>query len=190
MPRALVVELASTLLRRFEGLELAAYADPASRMGVWLKLHKGQAYTGPLDDGKPWTIGYGATGPDINPGVVWTRAQAEADLARRVGVLVDRVGALVKRPTADGAVAALVSLAYNIGCPKPCLAPPPGEVECGVCRFRRSSTLRLLNDGSLRAAGDAFLLWDKAQGSVNAGLLKRRTAERLAFLTALGVSSS
>lgn len=49
-------------LRRDEGLRLQAYPDPISR-------------------GEPWTIGYGHTGPEVVPGLVWTEAQAEAALA-------------------------------------------------------------------------------------------------------------
>jgi len=48
-------------LKEDEGLRLNAYPDP-------------------LSGGDPWTIGYGATGPDIKRGTVWTQAQAEKRL--------------------------------------------------------------------------------------------------------------
>jgi lysozyme len=47
--------------RRDEGLRLIAYPDPVS-------------------GGAPWTIGYGHTGREVHPGLVWTQAQAEAAL--------------------------------------------------------------------------------------------------------------
>lgn len=46
-------------LKKDEGLRLKAYQDT---VGVW-------------------TIGYGHTGPEVKPGLVWTEAQAEAALA-------------------------------------------------------------------------------------------------------------
>lgn len=59
-----------TDLMRDEGLRLRAYPDPISPTG------------------HPWTIGYGHTGPEVKPGLVWTHAQAraalEADIAEHV----------------------------------------------------------------------------------------------------------
>lgn len=48
-------------LMRDEGLRLEAYPDP-------------------LTGGHPWTIGYGHTGLEVHPGLVWTEAQAEQQL--------------------------------------------------------------------------------------------------------------
>jgi len=42
-----------------------------------LRLH---AYPDPDTGAEPWTIGYGCTGADIGPGLVWTLAQAQAAL--------------------------------------------------------------------------------------------------------------
>ena len=42
------------------------------------------AYPDPLSGGDPWTIGYGATGPSIGPGTVWTQERADADLESRL----------------------------------------------------------------------------------------------------------
>ena len=61
---------------------------------------------------------------------------------------------------------ALVCLIYNIG----------GEA------FRTSTVLRLLNQEDYSGAANAFLMWNKAGGKVNAGLVNRRTAERALFL--------
>ena len=43
------------LIKRFEGMKLASYQCPAGK----------------------WTIGYGHTGPDVQPGQTITAAQAE-----------------------------------------------------------------------------------------------------------------
>lgn len=48
-------------LRRDEALRLAAYPDP-------------------LTHAAPWTIGYGHTGREVHPGLVWTQAESEAAL--------------------------------------------------------------------------------------------------------------
>ena len=51
----------------FESLKLRAYPDPAT-------------------GGKPWTIGYGHTGPDVYPGLAISQTRADqlldADLAK------------------------------------------------------------------------------------------------------------
>lgn len=52
-----------------------------------LKLDEGcelHAYPDPISGGEPYTIGYGCTGAGIGPGVVWTQAQADAELVTRV----------------------------------------------------------------------------------------------------------
>lgn len=45
-----------------------------------------EAYPDPGTGGAPWTIGWGATGADVRPGIVWTKEQCdrrlEADIAR------------------------------------------------------------------------------------------------------------
>jgi lysozyme len=144
------VTLACALIRRFEGLRLTAYPDPAS-------------------GGDPWTVGYGATGPEIRPGTVWTREQAEADLAARVAVLCREVRALVKVPLPDASTAALVSFAYNVG----------------VGALAGSRLLSRLNAGDTAGAANQFPRWNKAAGRVNPGLVKRRAEERKAFLAGL-----
>lgn len=43
---------------------------------------KFQAYPDPGTGGAPWTIGWGATGPGIASGTVWSQAECDARLAR------------------------------------------------------------------------------------------------------------
>lgn len=87
--------IATALCKRFEGLRLEAYPDPAT-------------------GGDPWTIGYGATGPGIHDGVKWTEAQADADLTTRLAKLVRNIEATVPNALPHQ-VGAAASLAYNIG---------------------------------------------------------------------------
>lgn len=87
-------ERARTLIKLSEGLRLTAYLCPA---GVW-------------------TIGYGATGPGIRKGMVWTLEQAEARFLRDVAEVESQVRFLLAgKPCTQGQFDALVSFAYNVG---------------------------------------------------------------------------
>lgn len=123
-----------------------------------------------------WTIGYGTTamaGVGIVPaaGMVITEAQAEGYLMAAVNKFGAEIEPLLKRLATENQFGAMVSLAYNIG--------PAG--------FKRSSVLRRFNEGDDRLAGAAFLMWNKAGGRVLAGLVRRREAERVLFMS--GASS-
>lgn len=129
------------LIKSFEGLELEAYPDPATR-------------------GEPWTIGWGHTGPEVTPGMVITREEAD----RLFDADTDRFEAAVERlaPVAtDNQFAAMVSLAYNVG----------------TGNFERSTLLRLHNAGDHAGAADQFVRWNRANGQVMRGLTRRRLAE-------------
>ncbi len=88
------LQLAITLIARFEGCRLRAYRDI---VGVW-------------------TIGYGET-LGVHEGLVWNRQQADEQLRRRVEqfmlAVLARCPALATMP--PGRLAACTSLAYNIG---------------------------------------------------------------------------
>lgn len=136
------------LIRRFEGCKLEAYPDPGT-------------------GGEPWTIGYGATGPGIEPGVVWTQEQAEERLAEDVQRFADAVARALTVDVSDNEFAAMVCLAFNIG----------------AGAFRKSTLLRLVNDGHFEAAAEQFERWNRAGGREMAGLTRRRQAERALFET-------
>lgn len=125
-----------------EGCKLTAYPDPAS-------------------GGDPWTIGYGATGPDIHAGLVWTQEQAvdrlHTDLMR-FGAAVD---GLVKVEMSPWQKAALVDFAYNLG----------------AGALASSTLLKLLNAGDMQGAAMQFNVWVKASGKIMPGLVTRRQRE-------------
>lgn len=115
---------ARALLESLEGCKLTAYTDEA---GVW-------------------TIGYGHTGPDVQPGLVWTPSQAELALARDLGSFISGVERLVQpAPLNDNQFSALVIFTYNIG----------------LAAFAASSALRYIRQRSLSYVPSAMLLWDK-----------------------------
>ena len=135
---------AIALVKNAEGLYLKSYQCPA---GVW-------------------TCGYGATGPDIGPGMTWTRKQAEDRLASDLNEFSDGVERLLTAQTSDAQFGAMVSLAFNIG----------------INGFKGSTVLRKHNAGDHAGAAAAFGLWNKGGGRVLPGLVKRRAAEAALYL--------
>ena len=136
------------LIKRFEGC--------ARRRGDGMI----EAYPDPGSGGVPWTIGWGATGPGINPGTVWSQEQCDARLARDL----ERYAAEVARaiglaPTSQQQFDALTSFHYNTGA------------------LPRSTLLRRHRTGDFAGAAAEFARWKHAGGRVLAGLVRRRAAE-------------
>jgi len=134
------------LIKKYEGCRLQAYPDPAT-------------------GGDPWTIGYGCTGSDIRPGLVWTQDQANQELLKRLNILVSELNNLITDTLTDNQFNAVISLVYNIG----------------IGAFEKSTLLKLINLGSYAKANAEFVKWDKARGTENRGLLARRQAEQRLF---------
>lgn len=136
------------LLKRFEGLELEAYQDIA---GIW-------------------TIGYGHTGPDVQPGMKISEREAEELLKRDLKPREEAVARLVSVPLNQNEFDALVSFVYNVG----------------IEAFKGSTARRRLNAKDRVGAAEALTWWNKATvgGVLRAvtGLTRRRAAERALFL--------
>jgi lysozyme len=147
------LQMAMDLAKEFEGCQLEAYPDPEYG---W----------------KVATVGYGATGPAIVQGTVWTQAQADADLQYRMNGVGAHLDTLIKVPVSDEQKAAMCSLEYNIG----------------IGAFERSTLLAMLNVGHVQGAADQFPVWNKSNGVVLDGLVKRRDAERALFLLGSNLS--
>jgi len=139
------------LIKPFEGLakrlpdgRVTAYPDPGTR-------------------GHPWTIGWGATGPEIQPGTIWTIEQCEDALDHHITYFY--VGLCKLSPTFPNAfprrIAAVTSWAYN----------------CGLGNYRVSTFKRRVDAGDWDGAADQCMLWNKAAGRVLPGLTRRRAAE-------------
>lgn len=125
-----------------------------------------------------WTIGYGTTasaGVGITPveGMTISKEDAEKYLDQSIKKFAEKIAPLITAPINENEFGAFVSLAYNIG---------PGA-------FKKSSALRHFNGGDKAKAADAMLLWNKAGGKVLNGLKRRREAERMLFLTPVGIKS-
>ena len=112
------------------------------------------------------TIGYGHTA-GVVIGDTCNEQQAQAWLYQDLYTADVAVNKAVTVCLTQNQFDALVSLAFNIG----------------AYAFAHSTLVRILNAGSVQAAADQFLVWDKTNGQTNPGLLRRRNAERTLFLT-------
>ena len=119
-----------------------------------------EAYPDPGTGGAPWTIGWGATGPDIGPNTVWTREQCDARLLRDVARhAADVERALDGSPASQAQFDALVSFHYNTGA------------------IATATLTRRHRAGDFAGAAEEFARWKFAGGRVLNGLVRRRAAE-------------
>ena len=119
-----------------------------------------QAYPDPGTGGAPWTIGWGATGAGIRPGVAWTQAQCddrlERDLERYARDVSCAIGAAATTPNQFDA---LVSFHYNTG-----------AIATATLTKRHKA-------GRFAEAETEFGKWVHAGGKRLPGLVCRRAAE-------------
>ena len=139
----------------FESCKLKAYPDPGSK------------------NGEPWTIGWGHTGPEVKPGLVWTQEQADAAFLVDMARFERAVTELVKVPLLQGHFDALVLFAYNVG----------------RKALETSTLLRKLNAGDYDGAALEFRRWNKNDGKVMRGLTRKRSAEECLFMGMGGAAS-
>ena len=112
-----------------------------------------------------WTIGYGHT-KDVQEGDKWTEEKADFMLWRELDDEYEHyVNSLVTVPMNQSQFDSLVSWTYNLG---------PNNLK-------RSSMLRVLNEGKYDEVPAQMKRWNKAKGKVLAGLTRRREAEALMF---------
>lgn len=126
--------------KHWEGCKLTAYWD---------------------EKGKVWTVGYGATGPHIVEGTVWTQDQADQDLKARLSIIGDEIDGAIIMSLNDNEKAALVDFTYNEG----------------IGNFLRSSVRSELNAGNPKVAMVCLCWYNKSSGSYVQGLENRREDE-------------
>lgn len=112
------------------------------------------------------TIGYGHT-RDVRQGDVITEATADKMLADDLASFELTVNTAIKRPMTQSQFDAMVSLAFNIG----------GGA------FAQSTLVKKFNAGDVQGAADEFLRWKFIDKEPSNGLLRRRKAERVVFLS-------
>lgn len=120
-----------------------------------------------LDSGGIWTIGWGHTGPEVSDGLVWTQAQADAQLERDVQGAALAVIKTLDVAIGQNAFDALVCFVFNVG----------ANAEA------HSTLLKLVNASYTGAASAEFERWDHVKGVEIPGLKTRRLAEKALFLT-------
>jgi len=111
-------------------------------------------------NGVPWTIGYGST-KGVTKGMKISAEEAEARLRDDLTHAENTVSRLVTMPLNDNQFGALVSFVFNIG----------------AGAFEQSTLLSVLNQGKYEAVPAQLARWNKNDGSVMAGLTKRRAEE-------------
>lgn len=120
------------------------------------------------DQGGIWTIGWGKTAPWIVEGLTCTQEQADNWLIQDVAAVSGAVTRMIEGAAlSNNQFSAIVSLTYNIG--------------SGA--FASSSALALIKAGSFGEVPAHMRLWDKVDGIVDAGLVRRRNMECILFNT-------
>lgn len=133
-------------LKKDEGLRLKAYKDT---VGVW-------------------TIGYGHTGPEVKPGLVWTEAQAEAALVE--DILEHNAKLAAALPWVSGLDPVrrrvLQNMAFNLGL---------GSASKGTGLLGFKNTLEFVRTGQYDKAADGMLAskWARQVGNRAVRLAKQ-----------------
>lgn len=125
-----------------------------------LKEFEGCRLVAYRDTGGVLTIGYGSTGPHVKAGMRITQEEAEALLKKDLDRFEKGVARLAPVAT-QNQFDAMVSLAFNIG----------------LSNFEKSTVRKTHNAGATISATKAFAFWNKDNGKVLPGLVRRRAAE-------------
>jgi lysozyme len=126
------------------------------------------AYPDPAGQTKTYSIGYGhkiVPGDGLSPTSTITTAQANTFLTSDLQASINTVKTSVTAQLEPTQMAALTSLAYNIG---------------GTA-FKNSTLVADLNSGNTAAASAQFNNWVYANGQVNNSLVARRMQEQMLF---------
>jgi lysozyme len=131
-----------------------------------IKEFEGCSLVAYQDQGAVWTIGYGCT-HGVTPGMTITPDAALERLNTDLAGVEDAVSKIVSVALSDNQFSAVVCFAYNVG----------------IGNLMSSTLLKFLNMGHIDDAANEFSKWDKVNGTPNAGLSRRRLAEKALFLT-------
>ena len=146
---------------------LGVFLVQTSSKGIeFLKASEGFRSDPYFDGGGYMTVGYGhliKSGEDYGEGLTKEEAERllEADLQEAETVVEVYVDVPLKQHQYD----ALVSFAFNVG----------------SSNFKKSTLLRLLNEGKYEEVPKQLLRWNKSGGKVLKGLTKRRKREAEIF---------
>ena len=111
-----------------------------------------------------WTIGYGST-KDVKEGDTLTQKEADNLLLHEMQEYEGYIKELIKVPLKQNQFDALVSWVFNLG----------------PANLKASTMLKFLNAGDYHLIPSQIKRWNKANGKVLEGLIRRREAEALMF---------
>lgn len=111
-----------------------------------------------------WTIGYGHTS-EVREGQEIDEIAAELLLDADLKYVAVQMAPAIKVPVTEGQAGAMLSFAFNVG----------------VGAFKRSTLLRLVNQGMFMNASYEFKKWTHGGGRELPGLVRRREAEAAMF---------
>lgn len=141
-------------------------ARPSSAIADFIKAWEKCVLRPYLDVGGRRTVGWGHLMQASDPDEPVSQDEADALFDGDLRYTAEGVARLIYMPLAQRQFDALCAFAYNVGL---------GNLAGSTLRKR-------INGGYFDEAGDEFLRWNIAGGEVNAGLAKRRAAERAIFL--------
>lgn len=119
-----------------------------------------------FDTGGVRTIGYGHTGKDVYDNQTILQEEADTFLKTDLIEAMESINKYVQVPLQQCQYDALCSFVFNVG----------------TDHFKTSTLLRKINANKMNEAADQFLRWIYDNGKIQAGLLRRRKAERALFL--------
>ena len=111
-----------------------------------------------------WTIGYGHT-KGVEEGQTITKERAEELLIEELAEYENHVLSAVNNQLDQCMFDAMVSWTYNLG----------------PSNLRSSTLLKVLNNADYDAVPEQIKRWNKANGKILEGLIRRREAEALLF---------
>lgn len=111
-----------------------------------------------------WTIGYGTT-KNVIEGMKITENQAEELLKKDLETFEEEIEGLVKVPLSQCQFDSLVAWTYNLG----------------ATNLKNSTLLKVLNRTEHDEVPIQIKRWNKANGEVLKGLVRRREAEALLY---------
>ena len=128
------------LIKKFEGCKLVAYLCPAN----------------------VWTVGWGATGPDVKAGVRWSQEEADARLKKDAVVYwLASVKLSPRLAYSETKHSAIADFCYNLG----------------VGRYKASTLKKRVDEGDWEGAVEELEKWVWGGGRKLPGLVARRKAE-------------
>jgi GH24 family phage-related lysozyme (muramidase) len=110
-----------------------------------------------------WTIGYGHTGPNVKAGLKITQLDAEALLLSDIERFARAVDTWIKVDLTNNQRCALISFTFNVG----------------IGALQESTLRKRLNNGEdpVKVAMEELPRWNKGDGKILEGLVRRRRAE-------------